>query len=60
MSTTYDPQVHHLHVIRDGETPESLAHSHQADLTTIMMDNKDCKFQLGDMVTIQIRRVAYS
>ena len=54
-SVSYNPQVHHLHIIKEGETLESLATSHRADTSTIMQDNKGCQFQAGEMVTIQIR-----
>ena len=59
-SVSYNPTVHHLHVVKDGETPELLASAHRTDVNEIVRDNQGCKFQPGDLVTIQIRRQALS
>lgn len=56
-SVSYNPQVHHLHVIKDGESLEGLAESHGVgNVSEIMTDNPGCEFRPGDLVVIQLKR----
>ncbi|MFH1576839.1 MAG: LysM peptidoglycan-binding domain-containing protein [Candidatus Margulisiibacteriota bacterium] len=54
-STSYNPQVHHLHVVQEGETLDELASGHQASVADIARDNRGSKFQPGDLVTIPFK-----
>ena len=55
---SYNPQVHHLHVVKDGETVESLAFAHNVESADILRDNQGCGFQPGELITIQLKRAA--
>jgi len=51
---TYNPKIHHLHVIQEGENPDILAATHKSDLRQLIEDNPGASFLPGDMIKIQI------
>ncbi|MBN2058706.1 MAG: LysM peptidoglycan-binding domain-containing protein [Candidatus Saganbacteria bacterium] len=54
---SYNPQVHHLHVVKDGESLGDLAESHGIrNVAEILSDNPGCDFRPGDLVVIQLKR----
>ena len=59
-SNTYNSRVHHLHVVQDGETPESLAASHHTDTGRILSENPQSKFEPGELIKIEIKASSLS
>ena len=50
--TSYNPKLHHLHVVKNDESLDSIAASHRTSEGEIRQLNPDSKFEIDELLLI--------